>query len=265
MATTTNWSITYPTTANNITPLATHFANLASSTDTAITSARNQIGRYSGTDAQRLALTAATGRTEGTEWYSTDTDRQWMFDGSAWITNEPGLYVITPASAPTGYSVGADGSLIASNLSTGFRNFDGIFSARFRNYRAEITLVKTLAAVTSDMNGRAGGTTVTDNAHYFGFSGVINNAATQGTGGPTGSFSNVADAQGNYNYSVLEIGSPFISTEPTYILSQQISRGGVLGHLTKSSNLETLTSLTGLSINFGQTVTSARIRFYGYV
>lgn len=269
MATTSTWSITYPTTANAITPLATHFANLASSTDSGLTAVRNQSGRYTGTNAQRLALTAALGRTEGTEFYTTDTDKNWLFDGTNWISSDPGLFVIVPAAAPSGYTVGADGSLVASNLSTGARNFDNIFSGRFRNYRIEATLYgKATGNETSTYWARVGTTTNTSANHFHTVFGV-------GTAGnPSQMFSAAAGSQtnlgqldmiGSNNYITLEVGSPFIDTEPTNCMMRGMFRGGNYGERLRTSNLEVNTAVTGLAIDWGQTVASVRLRFYGYV
>lgn len=265
MATTTNWSITYPTSANQITPLETHFANLAGSTDTALTNVRNQSGRYTGTNAQRIALTAATGRSEGTEFYTTDTDKNWMYDGTQWLNADPGLYVITPAAAPSGFTVGADGSLTATNLASGFRNFDNIFSGRFRNYRVEVNLTKTTNAGTSVGQLRSGSTSLAGSNYYSSSIFVAGAAAPSGgTAGPATSMAGgFVDDAGTSNYTVLEIANPFVA-EQTIMTCNSVIRGGTIGQSHKTFSYETTDSVTGLSINFGQTITSARIRFYGY-
>lgn len=80
MATTTTWSITYPTTANNITPLATHFANLANSTDTSLTNLQNKVGSFRGLNVAK----GAAGQ-EGRRYYATDTDALYFDNGTSWI------------------------------------------------------------------------------------------------------------------------------------------------------------------------------------
>lgn len=265
MATTSTWSITYPTSANQITPLETHFANLASSTDTALTAVRNQSGRYTGTNAQRLALTAALGRTEGTEFYTTDTDKNWLYDGTQWVSSDPGLYVIVPAAAPSGFTIGSDGSLVASNLSSGFRNFDNIFSGRFRNYRIEVNLTKTSASGTSVGQLRSGSSSLSGNSYYS--SSIFVTGASAPAGGTAGPATSMAggfvDDAGLSNYTVLEIANPFVA-EQTIMTCNSVIRGSVIGQSQKTFSYETTDSVTGISINFGQTITSARIRFYGY-
>ncbi len=268
MATTTNWSITYPTTANNITPLATHFANLASSTDTALTNVRNQSGRFTGTNAQRLALTAATGRTEGTEFYTTDTDRNWLYDGSTWVNADNGMYVITPASAPSGFTVGADGSLVASNLSTGPRNFDNIFSSRFRNYRVEITINRSTNGIgTSTFQFRSGSSTISGNGYYMStmiLVGGVTSGVQGSAAGPLTSIPGGIDSYGLFNATVLDISNPFVA-EATQVAGRTTLRGGYVGDVLNTFSYESPDSMTGISINFGQTITSCRIRFYGLV
>lgn len=268
MATTTNWSITYPTSANQITPLETHFANLAGSTDTALTNVRNQSGRYTGTNAQRLALTAATGRSEGTEFYATDTDKNWMYDGTQWLNADPGLYVITPAAAPSGFTVGADGSLTATNLASGYRSFDNIFSGRFRNYRIEVNVTKSNTSPSSAMQFRSGSTTLTSanyssTAIYYVASGNSSGAPIGGVNTGLTSMPNIVDDAGTNNYSIVELANPFVS-EQTILTSQTVVRGGMWGHTFHTGAYEATDSITGVSINFGQTVSSVRIRFYGY-
>lgn len=265
MATTTNWSITYPTSANQITPLETHFANLAGSTDTALTTVRNQSGRYTGTNAQRLALVAGTGRSEGTEFYTTDTDKNWMYDGTQWVNSDPGLFIVTPAAAPTGFTVDADGSLVATNLSTGFRNFDNIFSGRFRNYRMEVNVVKNTTSGTSVAQFRSGGSTISNAAYSASAIYTSNGSAPASSfySNQTSMTGGFADDGGTYNYSVLEIANPFIA-QTTIVKSDTVMRGTVVGQASKTYNHEDATSMTGLSINFGQTIVSCRIRFYGY-
>jgi hypothetical protein len=83
MATTPNYAIVYPVVGNAITPLATHFANLANSVDAAFVSYANGRERRIGTDAQRAALTAPNLK-DGLQWYSTDTDRVWLYEGTTW-------------------------------------------------------------------------------------------------------------------------------------------------------------------------------------
>lgn len=168
MANTTNWSITYPTTANNITPLATHFANIANSTDTALTNARNASGRYTGTDAQRLALVAGTGRTEGTNYFTTDSDREWQWDGANWISNDGGLFLIRPTSV-TGATISADGAILPTAAAVGV---NGVFNSRFRKYRVDYYCRYEVATNPSVTLRAAGANNVTTNYNWGTMEGI---------------------------------------------------------------------------------------------
>lgn len=268
MATTTNWSITYPTVSNQVTPLATHFANLAGSTDTALTAVRNQSGRYTGTNAQRLALTAALGRTEGTEFYTTDTDKNWLFDGTNWISSDPGMFIVVPSGAPSGFGVTTDGSLYGTNIASGIRNFDNIFSSRFRNYRAEITITKPANSTPiSSFYFRSGSQTLTAANYYASAISVVSGVTDGARGtvaGPATQVIGLVDDHGLFNYTVLEISSPFVAGESTQVGATTILRGNNVGNAVKSGSWEPTDSITGIAINFNQTISSCRIRFYGY-
>ena len=56
MATTTNWGIVYPVVGNIMTPLATQFANLANSTETALNTGFAKVGRTFASAAARNAV-----------------------------------------------------------------------------------------------------------------------------------------------------------------------------------------------------------------
>lgn len=114
MATTTNAGIVYPVVGNTITPLATHFANLANSVDTMYVGLRDGNARLVGTNAQRIAVTGAILR-EGLEFYTTDTNLNWFYNGSAWLLT-PGQVLATSFLAPAGNTTTANTQL--GNLAT---------------------------------------------------------------------------------------------------------------------------------------------------
>lgn len=93
--------------------------------------------RLIGLDSARTAL-AAPKRKEGLQWFSTDTDIEWEFDGTNWVTNENGIYLIRPTSV-AGATLAADGTIIPSNSTT--VSVNGVFSTRYRKYRVEHYMV----------------------------------------------------------------------------------------------------------------------------
>lgn len=86
MATTAR-GIEYPTTASQVTPLASVFATLASSADTAIGNAVTPVAlganHYTGTNSARTSFSGADLH-EGITWYTTDTNLMWVYRDSAW-------------------------------------------------------------------------------------------------------------------------------------------------------------------------------------
>lgn len=148
MATTPNVGIVYPVVGNTITPLATHFANLATSTDTAIVA--NASGLI-GTDAQRIALTGAVKR-EGLEWYSTDTNKRWFYDGTNWLSNSPGSYLVEPTTVANG-TINSDGSVSFTAVAS--VSLNGVFTTRFREY--EVSWEGTRSGGIEYMRLRGGG------------------------------------------------------------------------------------------------------------
>jgi hypothetical protein len=154
MATTPTHAIVYPVVGNTITPLATHFANLANSTDSALTALGNTQSGLIGTDAARLALTGGVKR-EGLNWYSNDTNRNYFYDGTTWLPNDSGSILLFPSSV-VGATIAADGATIPTTGAT-VVSVNGVFSTRFRKYRVEFYL-RNSSNVQMLMRLRAAGT-----------------------------------------------------------------------------------------------------------
>lgn len=105
MATTPNVGIVYPVVGNTITPLATHFANLANSVDTAVVAERSSQGYLVGTDAQRTAIISPILR-KGLKYYATDTNKDWFYNGTTWISLDTGWVRMGDAGAVLTYASG---------------------------------------------------------------------------------------------------------------------------------------------------------------
>ena len=130
MATTAR-GIVYPTTSTVLTPLSNHFANLATSTNTALDTLETKGGAFRGLDSAKPAAGV-----EGRTWYSTDTNRLWFDDGSNWISNDGGMYLIRPtsiASAGGGSATqNARGGVDFTSVSS--VSLNSVFTSRFRSY-----------------------------------------------------------------------------------------------------------------------------------
>lgn len=262
MANTPTWSITYPTTANTITPLATHFANLANSTDTALTNLRNQQGSYIGTDAQRTALTAPTLR-EGIKWYSTDTNREWEYDGSSWISFDGGSYLIWPGSV-VGATISADGAIIPNGSTTSF-SVNGAFSARFRSYTLKYYFTLT-ANGQPFFRLRSAGSDFTTVGYVY--QTIYGSGSTVGSGAtsPAGFYS--PSAYGfSYHVGTLDVVNPFITPAPKFFISNSTTAptnamsvaGGYVGNTADSMTFD---GFTWYNVTFNSSANSW-IKIYG--
>lgn len=95
------WNIAFPTVGDNVGPLESKFAAQASTLHTALDTVYGRLGRLTMTDAQRIALVAPI-RREGLLVYCTDTNYEWLYDGSNWkLQNTP---VVNLTSISSGWS-----------------------------------------------------------------------------------------------------------------------------------------------------------------
>lgn len=86
-------------------------------------------------------LTGLTGMRLGDQYQETDVGKRlWVYDGTNWITNEGGLFLIRPTSvAGTGATLN-DGGYTALAASQGNIDLLGIFSSRFDRYLVDIEI-----------------------------------------------------------------------------------------------------------------------------
>lgn len=164
MATTTNAAIVYPVVGNTITPLATHFANLANSVDAMYVTLRDGNARLIGTNAARTALSGALLR-EGVEFYTQDTDLGWFYNGTAWRLT-PGQLIASGSwtadgAAPANFAIGVittptlnagQNLLIVPNFGTAYAG-----STTYTNHTIRVLVGGTVTATTGAVHvaGRA--------------------------------------------------------------------------------------------------------------
>jgi hypothetical protein len=100
-------NITYPTSGDNVAPLETVFANMATSVETAMTTqdAANSLKSY--TWANTAARTAQTGMVAGSQGYQTDIATIYFYNGSSWVvwTTATSLAVLPGITAGTNFTV----------------------------------------------------------------------------------------------------------------------------------------------------------------
>jgi hypothetical protein len=247
MATTAR-GIVYPTVGTTLTPLANHFASLATSTNTAIDNVVNGAAAFRGLDAAK----GAAGQ-EGRTYYSTDTNRTWFDDGSNWISADNGMYLIRPTSVTgTGVSIGSNGEIVFTSVAPGtVVQILGIFSSRFRNYETRAVWTAKNANVDCPVRGLVGTTAVSagtySRAQQFLIAGA--RADSQATG-MTDFGSVLTPYWGTLGASHTRWFSPNAAIQ-TYSISDWTVLGGSTGVGTLTSNLNSGDQLTGLQITMG--------------
>lgn len=95
MATTSPDSIYYPTASDQIAPLETAFATLASSVQGALTNSR-AIKSYRW--ANNAARTAQTGMAKNDRGYQSDTDALYTYNGTTWVVDDTGWLALPSQS-----------------------------------------------------------------------------------------------------------------------------------------------------------------------
>lgn len=214
MATTTDYSIVYPVGTTVITALNSHFANLANSTDTAIgTSAM----RMSGTDAQRTALTAPK-RKAGLIWYSTDTKREWEYDGSNWVTQDVGMLKVWPTSVTNG-TIATDGTVIPTTGATSL-SFNGAFSSLYKKYVLHYS-INMSTSTTASIRMRAAGSDLAAANYVFTIQSAQNSANTVATAinFTAHQINNVNNA---YLTGSIEFSNPTATNSPKFTVSDNV-------------------------------------------
>ena len=132
---TTSRGIVYPTTGNAVTPLATRFADLATSADTAIgaidTKFSNDNRQFYGPEA---SIGSVTGMKLGDTYQESNSNKiLWKYDGANWVTGENGMSLIRPASV-VGGAVDAYGRITPTHNGNGTTtplSLNGVFTDKF--------------------------------------------------------------------------------------------------------------------------------------
>lgn len=98
------------------------------------------VWHFGGTNANRIALAAPKLR-EGVRFRTTDTDRDWYYDGSNWIADDNGAFLIRPTGTiGSGVSIGADGTITFTSATATGAGISGAFTSRFKSYAVHYSL-----------------------------------------------------------------------------------------------------------------------------
>lgn len=209
---TTSRGIVYPTTGDAVTPLATRFADLATSTDAAIGAAIGALDtKFNGDNRQfygpAASIGSVTGMKVGDTYQESDGNKiLWKFDSTNWVTNETGLYLIRPTTI-TGMTASADGTLVLSGTPTALV-VDGAFSSRFRSYRIVFQIKCSAASgIGVLMQFRRAGTNITGATDY-GQTRISGNGSSLSSSGGTNSNFDLVSTGGQYVAGEVVINNP---------------------------------------------------------
>ena len=209
---TTSRGIVYPTTGDAVTPLATRFADLATSTDAAIGAAIGALDtKFSGDNRQfygpAASIGSVTGMRVGDTYQESDGNKiLWKFDSTNWVTNETGLYLIRP-TAITGLTASADGTLVLSGTTTDLV-VDGAFSSRFRSYRIVFQFKCSAASgIGVYMQFRRAGTNITGATDY-GQTRISGNGSSLASSGGSNSNFDLVSTGGQYVAGEIVVNNP---------------------------------------------------------
>lgn len=220
-----------------------------------------------GTDTARLALTGGD-LYEGLRFRTTDTDRDWLYSGSAWLASDPGLYTVYPTSV-SGGTIGADGSVSFSGASS--ISLNGIFSARFREYDIRWTITsRTVTGGTGVelLRLRAGG--VDNSAAVYGWRRFVSSGLSilGAVNGTDTSFSSMASSGFTYSTKSIRVVGAF-QANYTHIYNGNGIESDTVGSFEQivSYNGEhrSSTSFDGFSIVAPAGAYTGSVRVYGLV
>lgn len=236
----------------------------AASMDTvqeALTNLREENLSLAGLESERPTF-GISGRT----WYSTDTGRHWFDTGVAWISNDPGSYLIRPGAVTgAGVSISANGGVVLSGTPSGeVVQIRDIFFSRFRNYRVEASFSSKPSGV-SLVQGLVGATVVTAATHSRALQSFVAGARSDIQTVSATTFGEVfVPSLGTAGGGTADILAPNVA-EPTFMLSQLVLVGGTTGVLNSSATLNGTQQLTGLQIALAAGAPwTGEIRIYGY-
>lgn len=140
--------------------LTTDLAAMADTIQDAITA--NKTGAI-GVLANRPAA-GTPGLPEGFRYYATDVDLTYLYDGAAWLSANPGMYLLTPPAA-TGTGVTLSGARI-DFVGSSQVDVDQVFTTRFDRYRIIGRLNNVTANTALQMTFKSGGGAVTATNAY---------------------------------------------------------------------------------------------------
>lgn len=226
---TPNFGITTYT-ASDTAALDTLLNGQATSLDSALLA---NIWTFGGTDAARTAMTAPKLR-EGIRFRTTDTDRDWYYDGSNWISAENGMFLVRPTSAFISgggtATISADGGLEFSGVAAGvYVGVNGVFTTRFRKYL--VTYDTLGSSGTLGARFTAGGSMLTG-ANYNYQNSILTGASPTGTTAATASSMVIHSQSSTQHIGEALIHKPALAEQTSLFVSGMSGNNPVMAAVT---------------------------------
>lgn len=211
------------------------------------------------------AISSVNGMKLGDEYQESDGNKVlWRYDGTNWLTNIGGLYLIRPSSVVNGV-VEADGS-VSVNPSASTLSLNGIFTSRFRNYRilADITFSAD-SGLTTRM--RTGGVDDVGATSYL-WSLIGSNGAAVAVGESAGSGFQMGTSNQTFKSYVMDFFAPALAYSRTMLHWREVAvpNGGGSARQVNGGGMHTdVEVVDGVSfISAPSTFSVSNVRVYGY-
>lgn len=147
-------NIQYPTSGDQIAPLETVFANLAQSTQNALTAVNDQLQIHTFRWANAGERTAQTGMVAGDVGYQIDKSTNYIYTGSTWRIDNSGTVLLL--------------TLPMVNLT--FADAQNVFSANFNSYKIEAEITSASSADNMLIRLSSGATVISTANHISSYS-----------------------------------------------------------------------------------------------
>ena len=205
---------------------------------------------------------------EGQVIYETDTDKVFVWNGTAWVVpnspaqNPTGLELITACTVTSvgGTAATASGGVVTIGTSNTSVTVSSAFSTTYDNYKIVVGGGVTSATVSMNMILGANATNYYWSAVISGYGAAPTVSATSGAGIATSW--RVSDASANSFHANIELQSPNLAVRATYQSMSGIAT--TTGYVLLTTGfLNDAAQYTAFTLS-GGTMTGGTIRVYGY-
>lgn len=154
----------------------------------------------------------------------------WKYDGTNWVTNEGGMYLIRPSSV-VGGTINADGSVTPTAQAV---SFNDVFSARYRDYLVRFAY-QTASASGNWVRFRRAGTDLSSSD--YGYTQIYaNGGPNPGSGVGTSTQVPVAAYSGVFHQGELKFSLPGHTALAKFLMVDVNTAGSTSASFTRASN-----------------------------